>query len=510
MRLTTKFFILVAFIGLAVGVSLGFAAWSVFTLDRELTRSYASLTIVLERIDAMKRAFEKGLELLESVEDAAGDSEAASSARSSAEEIAGQLGNIELHIKSLAAIDELPERAGAGAAQSILTRARVVFDDLREAFTYLSRRGNQEEAGVEIQRDVAARTRADFRTLHNLIERVEGQLLSDVAYSVEHGSAIKSLLVRVLIFCGVLSLLTALLALMLVRRWVLLPVQDVRTAAAQISRGRYDYRIPVRGTDEIGALAGEVNQMASTIVDIQRQLVERERMAAVGELTRRIAHNLRNPLAGIRNLAELTRGDLPAQSDLAENQTRIVVAVDRFEAWLSELLYSTRPLELHSEWHAPGQILQHVVDSHRPLAQARGIRIELDISQAPPRVFVDAANLEHAVVSLVSNALEAAPPGGMVRIAARSTQVGKDEDRPRDSDQAASTATPWEVRVEDSGPGVDPGATDRIFLPHFTTKKHGTGTGLAIVHNVVTAHRGRIRVERSELGGAAFVMSLPC
>jgi len=94
---------------------------------------------------------------------------------------------------------------------------------------------------------------------------------------------------------------------------------------------------------QLAQLASEVNHMAHMVKTLQDERVESERLAAVGSMVRRIAHNIRNPLAGIRGLAEITRNELAQDEELRENQTRIVAAVDRFERWLKQLLDATRP-----------------------------------------------------------------------------------------------------------------------------------------------------------------------
>lgn len=492
MRLTTKFAVLLGCFIMTVGVSLAFAGWSVHTLDRELTHAYDETTLVLDRLDAMKRAFEANLSII-------GIDHRQEIGRFDQAQV--DLGRLDLSAIDgpLEMLDKsktpaLSKRAGEGAANAILARSNQVRNEIDVLVSALA----NSSADAEHPAQLRTQLQKDFRSLHDLIERAEGQLLSDIAFSGQYGREVKSLLVRVLVICAAVSVLAAGLALMLFQRWVLQPVKDVRQATGEIAAGRYEYRIPVRSADEMGALAGEVNQMAGRIVDIQKQLIERERLAAVGELTRRIAHNLRNPLAGIRNLAELSRDEVPADSETAENQRRIVTAVDRFEAWLSELLNATRPLELSLDWHSPARLLQQVLDAHLPLAAGRKIRLEMDVSALPEQARFDASNLEHAIVSLASNALEATPAGGRVRVIGR-MEMGT----------PPGTLEQWQVIVEDSGPGVAPELADRIFLPHFTTKKHGTGTGLAIVQNVVAAHGGRVRVDRSELGGAAFVVTLP-
>jgi len=100
-------------------------------------------------------------------------------------------------------------------------------------------------------------------------------------------------------------------------------------------------------------------------------------------MVRRLAHNLRNPLAGIRSLAELTRADLPPDSPAIENQERIVTTVDRFERWLSELLSATTPLRVAPAPSPVASWLRAVAEPLRPLANERGVDLQVRVEAAP-------------------------------------------------------------------------------------------------------------------------------
>lgn len=480
MKLLSKFALLLSLLGLSVIISLVFAAWSVQTVSREVSSAYSDLTFILEQLDRVKQTAEH----------------------------------------SLAAINrefDNPERSGGFEAWPITDQTKPILTDLTDAPGFARRVGEStselvvslaENCCEAIERyqhaliaagsgpidpELRTEAQAKFEAMHSLIERVQAQLLRDVDLSLNYGRDLRGTLMRVIGASLALSILVACLALILVRRWVLAPISELRQATSEIAAGNLDYRLQVRSADEFGQLSGEVNHMAEMVVAAQQRLIDRERLAAIGELVRRLAHNLRNPLAGIRGLAELTREELPRDSELAENQTRIVTAVDRFEKWLADLLHSTTPMTLKPESIESAELCRSLEASHVPMARAKRVSLHIEHEGWPAQLMIDPVQMEHALVALISNAIEAAPEGGTVRLRA-----------------AMDEGSCVEIRVEDSGAGVDPTATGRIFVPHFTTKRHGTGIGLAVVHNVITSHGGRIRVERSsDLGGAAFIVTLP-
>lgn len=482
MKLLRKFALLLSLLGLSVVLSLGFAAWSVETIDREVSSAYGDLTHILEYLDQIKQVFEYDLAAINRANDE------------------GSTDFIPLPIGTqidpiLAQLEQTPgfgRRVGestskllvslVGSCKQKLARYQDAMDRLKD---------------VPVDDHLRSSTQEEFEAMHTLIERVQAQLLHDVELSLDYGRELRGMLSRIILASLVLSLLVAFLALILVRRWVIAPIGELRQATGQIAAGNLEYRLQIRSADEFGQLSAEVNHMAEMVVIAQQRLVERERLAAIGELVRRLAHNLRNPLAGIRGLAELTRDELPPDSELGENQSRIVNAVDRFERWLADLLQSTTPMKVQSEPWRTADLCRSLEASHAPMAQAKKIALRIECESLPEVLHVDPVQMEHALVALVSNAIEATPSGGTVRL--------------RGSQTVGPTGSRWvEIRVEDSGPGVPSDVAGRIFAPNFTTKPHGTGIGLAVAHNVITSHGGQVRVERSgDLGGADFIVTLP-
>lgn len=339
---------------------------------------------------------------------------------------------------------------------------------------------------------------------HALTRRIESRIIADTHDLLTYATDLRPWILAVMGFALMVLVLMCLLGLLLVRRWVVRPVAELRTAAARIAAGDFAHRIPVQGRDELTALSTEVNTMASVIKAMQDEAVQRERLAAVGEVVRRIAHNLRSPLAGIRGLAELSRKELesPAvapglRADVGENQQRIIGAVDRFEHWLKDLLDSTRPLEVVHQTLDPREWLERVIEAYRPKAQAAGIALELDATDAPELAAFDPRHLEHAVGALISNALDAvaaAPPKGepgRVELSCRRT-----------AREDGGSGQAWELRIRDNGPGVPVSLRERIFAPYFTTKQEGTGIGLALALQVVRAHGGSLTLLDTPNGAA--------
>lgn len=462
LTLRRKFAILVS--GLAIGVLAvqATAVWSILTLEREIAWPLRSVEAVLRSLHVAKR---------------------------DAEDLATSLGRSRwLPMETAATAD--PEAALRHAEE-----LRAQLDELDGPESYLIRTGiastrtlrRQAESALRIATDAVADPSLapsavrELSTVHELIERIEGHILSDQRFQSDHAVLIRQSVLTVSGACLVALALTVLLGFLLFNRWIVLPVGSLRAATKRISAGDYEHRVEVRGEDELSQLSREVNQMASTIDAMTLERVERERLAAIGEMVRRVAHNLRNPLAGIRSLAEVTRSELDETSDLRDVQGRIIQTVDRFEGWLRDLLRSTRPLEM-----APVQIdlvswMPEVVATLRPLAESRRISLSLELPSDSVLVSADPSHFEQAVVAVVTNAVQAVPIRGIVEI--RITRT--------DTDHA-------QIDVVDNGPGVATEDRERIFRPYFTSKPDGTGIGLALAKHVIEQHDGSITLCHDE------------
>lgn len=478
MSIQRKFAILIGLIGFSVVVSVGAALWSVVLFQRELSDPFQATASVVANLDDLKRTLATANETLNASPDIAANRSGRLIRLADA---------IESNTEALLADDLSRRRIGRGASRNLEARIARATRDLRRA-----------AAGEPIDLNAVHRAIDEDAML---IQRMVNRALADAQLAVSYGEQIWNQLLVVLGFALLLALMTCVLGLILVRRWILRPIRELRRAAVRIGAGDYAHRIEVHGRDEFAHLSAEVNDMAGLIDEMQRERVEKERLAAAGEIIRRLAHNIRNPLAGIRGLAEVARAESPPRSDLQSTQDRIIATVDKFERWLKELLQSTSPLRIEPVTQEVQPWLTGIVESHRPMAQTRGVDLQLHAIDAPHRATFDARHLEQAIVAILSNAIEISPPGSAVSI-----EAGNADD-----------ARSWRIMVRDQGPGVPPDLIEKVFAANFTTKPDGHGIGLAVAQQVVRGHHGSIFVETPQAAeqgeetasGASFVVVLP-
>jgi nitrogen fixation/metabolism regulation signal transduction histidine kinase len=277
------------------------------------------------------------------------------------------------------------------------------------------------------------------------------------------------------------------------------PVQKLAAGAREVSEGNWNTRVVVRGRDEVGQLAQSFNQMTQQLVDQRERLIQAERVAAWREVARRLAHELKNPLFPLQTTVEnLQRasGQNPEQfEEVFRESTGILLSeienlkaiVGRFSDFAKMPQPELGPVDLNT-------IVRNVEKLFEAQFSAVGrppITPELHLAEGLPTIQADATLLRRAVENLILNAMDAMPAGGVLML--RTTNGDGDV----------------HLEVSDTGTGLTPEETERIFTPYYTTKQHGTGLGLAIVQAIVADHGGRISVESETGVGTAFHVELP-
>jgi two-component system nitrogen regulation sensor histidine kinase GlnL len=231
-----------------------------------------------------------------------------------------------------------------------------------------------------------------------------------------------------------------------------------------------------------------------------------ERGSRVGELAAvaaGLAHEIKNPLGGIKGSAQLLADMLNADAEGLRFTSLITREVDRVSALLEQLLELTRPPRLRLEAVNVHRVLQEVLMLERAAA-VDTLTVRLQFDPSLPDVWVDEAQIRQVFLNLVKNAIEAMERVGTLTI---STRMETDF-HVRAAGQGRGRQY-LSVDVEDSGPGIVPEDTERIFTPFFTTKNKGTGLGLAVSHRLVTQHGGLLRVESEPGLWTRFRVSLP-
>ncbi len=233
------------------------------------------------------------------------------------------------------------------------------------------------------------------------------------------------------------------------------------------------------------------------------QLEERERLrdrlAAVGEMAAAIAHEVKNPLAGIEVMAGLLRRKISDAPDAQAVLTDIIKEAKMANSIVQEVLEFVRPIRLQVEHTAVADAVQAAVQLADTKARRGGIHVDVNVPQGLPLIHGDQHQLTQLFTNLLINAYEAMNGEGRVKVGARTVHV---EDG-MDGREAVL------VELEDEGPGMPPDVADRVFNPFFTTKPQGSGLGLAIVRKIVDAHDGSIDLETAPGRGTVIRVTLP-
>jgi signal transduction histidine kinase len=252
---------------------------------------------------------------------------------------------------------------------------------------------------------------------------------------------------------------------------------------------------------------GDVIGAAMFFKDLTRveQLEERERLrdrlAALGEMAAAIAHEVKNPLAGIEVTAGLLRRRIPDVPDAQEMLTRIIDEAKMANAIVQEVLEFVRPMRLQMERASVKDAVQSAVGLADTKVARGHIDVVVEIPPDLPRIQGDLHQLTQLFTNLLTNAYEAMERKGRVVVTAEIVQLP--EVIPGELREAVL------VEVADDGPGMPPEVASKIFDPFFTTKAKGSGLGLAIVRKIVDAHDGQIDMRSAPSRGTAIRVTLP-
>jgi len=225
---------------------------------------------------------------------------------------------------------------------------------------------------------------------------------------------------------------------------------------------------------------------------LARQVREQEALAKLGELASTVAHEVKNPMAGIVGAVHILGKRLPPDSPEQEILARITNRIQELVGWVDDLLRYARPAEPHPDAVDGAALIRETVELFRADPRMGGIEVELELD-ADARLRVDPSLVRTALLNLLVNSGQSMNGAGSIRV-------------------GLSNGGAWaEIEVIDSGPGVPEAIRERVFEPFFTTRAGGTGTGLGLpsVLRTVEAHGGEISLDCPPGGGTEFRMRLP-
>jgi signal transduction histidine kinase len=268
------------------------------------------------------------------------------------------------------------------------------------------------------------------------------------------------------------------------------PLLTLKSSVDRIAIDDLDGKVEAAGSDEIGELSTAFNDM---LVKLRSSLSERERLtrlAATGELSATLAHEIKNPLNAIGSAALYLKKNV--KGDLIAEFSRVIYdEVMRINKLTSNLLNFAKPLQAEFESADVNDLVRETVNLLREECEERGLSIETDLLDGLPSTLVDRGQMKQVLINLALNSLDAVPPDGRIRIVTGSANGS------------------IRISVEDNGKGISEEDFERIFNPFFTTKTRGTGLGLAVTKKVVKEHGGDILADSSPGGGSVFTITLP-
>jgi signal transduction histidine kinase len=333
----------------------------------------------------------------------------------------------------------------------------------------------------------------EYAPLPTPLQDIEGRTIGElwIFRSFENARLRLALLRREFVLLGLLAILAGLGLTYLLAHKIMRPVEKLDRAAAEVARQNYDYRVPVDSHDELGRLAVTFNNMCASIQSARQELIRQERISTIGRLSSSIVHDLRNPLAAIYGGSELLVDSEIAPPQLKRLASNIYRASRHIQELLQDLVNVGRGRTDGAEICHLREIAAAACDSVASTADAQGVRVRLDISDAI-ELPLERARVERVFANLMGNALEAMPTGGEICIGAA---------------MDAATVT---VRVADTGPGISPEIHEQLFQPFVTSgKRNGLGLGLALSRQTILDHGGDMWAESEPGHGARFCFRLP-
>ena len=298
-----------------------------------------------------------------------------------------------------------------------------------------------------------------------------------------------------------LLIATALLSMLWAYR-ITRPIEKLSKASRHVGQGNFSIQVTPSSNDEIGELADSFNQMTAELLSreealnkAQEQLVQSEKMAAFGQLGAGIAHEVKNPLAGILGYAQLSLRRVEQETPIYKNLLVIEKETKRCSKIIESLLKFARQEKYDAELVNLNQVVEDavaIVDHQLGINQ---ILLEKELAEGLPPFLGNANQIQQVLMNLMINAqqaMEGTP--GVVRLSSR-----------------LPSPETIELRVSDNGPGMSEEVKGRLFEPFFTTKSagKGTGLGLSVSYGIIKEHRGAIQIESAPGQGATFIITLP-
>lgn len=295
-------------------------------------------------------------------------------------------------------------------------------------------------------------------------------------------------------------LIVGLWTYMVVRRVIDEPMGRIVEAMHRVARGKLDTRVDDLPSGELRSIARGFNNMVRLlekdrreIVDLhRRQVGHMERLAALGELSAHLAHEVRNPLTGISSTIQVMQAEIPDGGPRREVLGKVLGQLNRMEQTMGSFLRFARMPEAVVRPFEVREPLERMLDLIEVRLRAQKIALKRELAPSLPRLRGDPGQIEQVFLNLFINAAHAMGDGGTLTVAARAEPDGA-----------------LLVEVADTGRGISSADLEHVFRPFFTTRENGSGLGLPLSRQIVMAHNGDIWIESEPGRGTSVFVRLP-
>ncbi|HEY4392781.1 MAG TPA: ATP-binding protein [Polyangia bacterium] len=394
-------------------------------------------------------------------------------------------------------------KVGGPSSERLLDQIQTeyaAYDHARREAVALYDAGHPAEAKAALLRNhaQAQRLRDLFAEFGRLARADAETTLAGAEQSVRR-------LADVLVATSVAGAVASLLVGFLWARRITKPITELEVQVESAAERTRIHLVPGRAGletlgDQVSAIVEKLEETDAALFEHRRRLVQSEKLSAVGELAAKLAHEVLNPLAGMKaatQLLERQGAAAPGGTPVVDTARALDREITRVEGLVRRLMNYARPLAPRFELCTVGSLVDAALEASAPALARHQMQIARREESDLPPLEVDPQLVTQALVNLIVNAAEATPPGGgVVEVeAGRATTLGREE---------------IAVRVRDRGAGIPAERERELFKPFFTTKPEGHGLGLAVSQNILLEHGGRIVAgNRPDPPGAVFELQIP-
>jgi hypothetical protein len=292
-------------------------------------------------------------------------------------------------------------------------------------------------------------------------------------------------------------------------KFIDVPIKKLTETMKKAEQGDFTARVRVKGGDEMGRLAGNLNIMIEKLhlarqeaEQYHQELIQRaDRMASIGELASGIAHEIRNPLAGIQGAIQILSEGFPKEDPRTQVTDEIQKQIYKLERLVKDLLNFVKPVPKNYFAIDMNELVDKVLSFFiTQRGKTEEMKIEKKLFPSLPKTMIDPSSMEQAFLNIILNAQKAMPKGGTFTVSTHASPQRKDDGK---------EAREVQIIFEDTGIGIPRENLPRIFNPFFSTRPDGTGLGLAITKNIVEQNGGRVEVKSEVNVGTKFIITFP-